>query len=473
MGITKELARLCNEIQFAGLSQEVVDQAAYLCLDFLGVAIKGASTESALCVQRAMSNAFDSGPKDMPVIGTDIKLSPPAAALAVGTAAHSVELDDVVNEASLHPGVVIFPAALSAAWKSAKGGQELIAAVVAGYEVMIRLGKAVDPKAHYAQGFHPTGTCGTFGAAVAAGKLLGLDSNGLCNALGIAGSQASGSMEFLTGGAYTKRLHAGWSAMSGLMAALLAKEGFTGPETIIEGKFGFLNAYSRDPKQDKVLKDWGTDFEVMHTSIKPHACCRYKQTAIDAVLHLRNKYNISAENVEGINIGVLEAGHSLIADPLEAKRHPNNIVDAQFSMPFGAAVAIVKGRASLAEYTMENLESQAIKKLMTKVSCFLDKSLEAEFPKKWPSSVLIRTKDGQQYETWLDFPKGDPENPLSWEEVIEKFNELSSEYYSNDEIKAITSRIKALEKERSIVKLLLDTIKIRNTETLSKARDNN
>lgn len=444
MGTTQELAGLCNELCFAGLSQEVIDRVAYLCLDFTGVAVRGAATHSARCVHKAMQAAYDSGPKDMPVIGTDLKLNPPAAALAVGTAAHSIELDDVVNEASLHPGVAIFPAALSAAWMSGKNGQELTAAVVAGYEVMIRLGKAVDPKAHYAQGFHPTGTCGTFGAAVATAKLMDLDSKGICNALGIAGSQASGSMEFLTAGAYTKRLHAGWAAMSGLTAALLAKQGFTGPDTILEGRLGFLHSYTSNPAPQYILDDWGTRFEVLNTSIKPHACCRYKQSAIDGILSLKKEHNISAQDIEEIQIGVLEAGFSLIADPIEAKQNPKSIVDAQFSMPFGAAVAMVKGRASLSEYTEENLQDEEIKQVMKKVHCVRDKALEAEFPRKWPASVTIRTKDNEQYQTWVDTPKGDPGHPLSWDELRDKFNELTADYYPAEQREHIVSHIKSL-----------------------------
>jgi 2-methylcitrate dehydratase PrpD len=462
MGTTRTLAQLCTEIDFSGLSHEVVDRVAYLCVDFFGVAIRGAATESARCVQRAMAEVYDSSPKDMPVVGTDMQLNPSAAALTVGTAAHSIELDDVVNEASLHPGVAVFPAVLSAAWMSGKNGQELTAAVVAGYEVMIRLGKAVDPKAHYAQGFHPTGTCGTFGAAVAAAKLMDLDSEGICNALGIAGSQASGSMEFLTAGAYTKRLHAGWAAMSGLTAALLAKQGFTGPDTILEGRLGFLHSYTTNPAPEVILNDWGTRFEVLNTSIKPYACCRYKQSAIDGILYLRNKHGLSAQDIEEIQIGVLEAGFSLIADPIEAKQNPKSIVDAQFSMPFGAAVAIVKGRASLSEYTEENLQDKDIKQVMRKVHCVRDKALETEFPRKWPASVTIRTKDNEQYQTWVDVPKGDPGNPLSWDELIEKFNDLTADSYPAEQRDQIVSHIKAL-KEISGMKTLLNSFSNRSS----------
>jgi 2-methylcitrate dehydratase PrpD len=410
-----------------------------------------------------MAEVYDSSPKDMPVVGTDMQLNPSAAALTVGTAAHSLELDDVVNEASLHPGVAVFPAALCAAWMAKKDGQDLTAAVVAGYEVMVRLGKAVDPKAHYSQGFHPTGTCGTFGAAVAAAKVMGLDSEGITNALGIAGSQAAGSMEFLAAGAYTKRLHAGWAAMSGLNAALLAKQGFTGPDTILEGRHGFLHAYTTSPVPEYLLKDWGMRFEVLNTSIKPHACCRYKQSAIDGILYLKQKHSLAPEDIEEMRIGILEAGFSLVADPLETKQDPHSIVDAQFSMPFGAAVAIVKGRASLSEYTEKNLQDTQVKELMTKVHCVRDKALEADFPRKWPASVVIRTKDGQELTTWVDTPKGDPDNPLSWDELISKFNELSADYYAEEDKAGKVSRLQGLSDEQPDIDHLLKILSHRSS----------
>jgi 2-methylcitrate dehydratase PrpD len=283
---------------------------------------------------------------------------------------------------------------------------------------------------------------------------MDLDSEGICNALGIAGSQASGSMEFLTAGAYTKRLHAGWAAMSGLTAALLAKQGFTGPDTILEGRLGFLHSYTTNPAPQVILNDWGTRFEVLNTSIKPYACCRYKQSAIDGILYLRNKHGLSAQDIEEIQIGVLEAGFSLIADPIEAKQNPKSIVDAQFSMPFGAAVAIVKGRASLSEYTQENLDNREIKKIMKKVRCLRDAELETDFPRKWPARVIVKTKNGAKYESWVDIPKGDPENPLSWDELIDKFNELTSDYMPNDKRNNFVSQVKSISDMNKLQDLL-------------------
>jgi 2-methylcitrate dehydratase PrpD len=449
MEVTKELIQRCHDLNYDVLTFDVVDRVKYLVLDFIGVAARGALSESSGPVQKYILN-FDNARDGAVVIGTHLKASPAYAAMANGTAAHSLELDDVVNEASLHPAVAIMPTALAAAHLAGCSAKELIAAIAAGYEVMIKLGVALDPAAHYARGFHPTGTCGTMGAAITAAKILKLNQKAMMNALGIAGSQTAGSMEFLSDGAFTKRLHPGWAAHSGIIAALLARENFTGPGTIIEGRFGFLHAYSSGSKSGKVLQNWGDPWEVLHTSIKPHACCRYKQGPIDGILKIVRENNLDASQIEKVTLGILKAGFAIVAEPEEQKSDPKSVVDAQFSMPFGAAVAILYGKATLDEYTRESINSARVKELMGKISCVKDPELEKEFPKKWPASVTLLTKDGKTYSTRIDFPKGDPENPLTWDELIDKFRNLVSPVFFEVKQNEVIERVRSLEKEEDL-----------------------
>lgn len=444
MELTKAIVQKCCDLNYSLLAKDVVDRVKYFLLDYIGVAARGSLSDSSAPVHRFILET-DHAPGGAVVIGTKIKAGAPYAALANGIAAHSLELDDVVNEASLHPAVAIMPAALAAAHVGGCSGKELIAAIVAGYEVTIKLGAALDPAAHYARGFHPTGTCGTMGAAIAAAKILGLNQKAMLNALGIAGSQAAGSMEFLSDGSFTKRLHPGWAAHSGVIAALLARNNFTGPGTIIEGRFGFLHAYSSKSNPDKILPHWGDPYEVMKTSIKPHACCRYKQGPIDGILKIRRENKLDASAIEEIRLGILKAGFALVAEPQEQKSNPKSVVDAQFSMPFGAAVAILYGKAALDEYTMENVNSAPVKELMAKVVCVSDPELEKEFPKKWPASVTIRTKDGRTYSTRVDYPKGDPENALTWDELINKFCSLISPIFSEARQTRIIDSVRSVE----------------------------
>jgi 2-methylcitrate dehydratase PrpD len=446
---TKRLIEQCFGLKYKVLPAEVVDRVKYLLLDYLGVAARGALSDSSRPVQRII-NHLDPSHRGAVVIGTKLRASPPLAALANGTAAHSIELDDVVKEASLHPGVTVMSTALAAGHMAGCTGKQLVEAIVAGYETVVRLGIGLNPSAHYARGFHPTATCGTMGSAITAAKILKLNPSEMINALGISGSQAAGSMEFLTDGAFTKRFHAGWAAHSGLMAALLAGEGFTGPETILEGKYGFLKAYSSRPKPDRILKNWGRPFQVLKTSIKPHACCRYKQGPIDGILKIMRANKLAATDIESVTLGILKTGFPLVVQPEEQKRNPQSIVDAQFSMPFGAAVAILYGKASLDEYSSANIHSAEVKKMMNRIRCIEVPELDKEFPQRWPALATIKTKTDQEYLVKIDYPKGDPENPLSQDELIQKFKGLTAPVYSKDRMNKIIDKIKTLERTDSL-----------------------
>lgn len=453
---TKKLVQLCHELDYENLSPQVVDRVKYLLLDYLGVAARGAFSESSLPVHKMIQQQGDF-PNGAPVIGTGLKTTPSFAALGNGIAAHSLELDDVVNAASLHPGVSIMSAALPAGIQAGVNGQDFIAAVVAGYEVTVKLGIALNPADHYSRGFHPTGTCGTLGAAITAAKLLNLDQPAMANAIGIAGSQAAGSMEFLSDGAFTKRFHAGWSAHSGILAALLAKDGFTGPKTILEGKFGFLHAYSAGSNSEKILADWGSPYEVMRTSIKPHACCRYKQGPIDCVLEIVRENNLTPQDIDKVVLSVLKAGFALVVDPWQQKLNPESIVDAQFSMAFGASIAILHGKAFLDEYSLDNVNSPVVREMMQRIECVEDSEIEINYPVRWPAKADIFTKDGRKLSTRVDYPRGDPENPLTWEELIEKFKQLTAPVYSEEQMDKIVTCVRNLEHEPDLNRLLAFT----------------
>ena len=339
-------------------------------------------------------------------------------------------MDDTHNAGSIHLGVVMFSAALALAESLPEVSMErLTAAIVGGYEAAARIAMAVQPKEHYLLGFHPTGTCGTFGAAVTASKLLDLSADQMLNAFGIAGSMAAGSLEFLAEGAWTKRLHPGNAAQNGIQAALLAAEGFRGPSKILEGRDGFLNGYSGKPLPERITLSLGASFEILNTSVKPHACCRYMQGPIDAILSLTLAHDIHPDRVRSIEVAVLEAGWPLVVEPRERKYNPHSIVDAQFSMPFGAAVAVFDRAAGIDQFTEENIRSGAVRQLMRKVAMTKDPAIEENFPEEWAARVSIELSDGIRYEKFVRHPKGDPQNPLSWEEMTAKFQSLAPGHF--------------------------------------------
>ncbi len=449
LALTRDLAGYVAALQFRDLPPEVVDRVGYFAFDYVGVAARGSLEESTKTMYRFLKDICPTS-KGGSVIGTRLRMPPEYAALANGTSSHSLEMDDVSNEASLHPGVAIFPTAFAASELTAAGGQRFTEGVVAGYEVMIRLGKAVGPREHYTQGFHPTGTCGTFGAAATAARILGLDAEQTLNALGIAGSQAAGSMEFLAQGAWTKRMHPGWAAHAGLIAALLARRGFVGPSTILEGSAGFLRAYSPKPDPAKAAEGLGGSFAITRTSIKPHSCCRYMQPPIDGVLEIMRRNSLEASDVEQVTLGILKAGMPIVAEPAALKCDPKSVVDAQFSMPFGAAVAMLYGEATLDQFRQKVVDDPAVAQMMRRVRCVHDPSLDTVYPKQWPASVELETRDGRKFATRVEFPKGDPENALSWEALAEKFGKLTTKVYSKTRARRICADLRNVSRTRDI-----------------------
>jgi 2-methylcitrate dehydratase PrpD len=451
MAITQELAKYCHSLKFRQLPEEVVDRVKYFFLDFIGVACRGSQEDSSRTMYHLVEELGDARQGGV-IIGRRRRAPFVYAALANGTSAHAIEMDDVNNEASLHPGVVVFPAALATSEMVRGVGEKFIEAVVLGYEVMIRLGRALGPQNSYKRGFHPTGTCGSFGSSVVVSKIMGLKREEMISAMGIAGSQAAGSMEYLAQGAWTKRFHAGWAALSGMVAAQLARKGFKGPSSIIEGRDGFLHSYSDGADQSRVLEGIGTQYEILRTSIKPHACCRYMQPPIDAILKVVKENDLPPEKVEKVRVGILLAGARLIAEPLEEKYIPQSIVDAQFSMPFGAAVAILYRKAGLDEFQLSKIRSEEVKRMMRRVECVKDPDLEKTFPKQWCATAEIFTKDGKRYFTRVEYCKGDPENPLSWDELVAKFHDLSSGFWTRDRRSKIVETVKKLDEIQDLKK---------------------
>ena len=439
---TRELVEFLAKLEARNLQPQVIDRVRYLLLDYLGVAIRGSRAESSAPVHKMIERMNPAG--NATVIGTSMRALPCYAALANGAAGHAIELDDTHNAGSIHLGVVMFSTALALAESLPDVTPGRFAtAVIAGYEAAARIAKAVQPKEHYLLGFHPTATCGVFGAAVTASKLLGLSAEQMLSAVGIAGSTAAGSLEFLAEGAWTKRLHPGLAAQNGIQAAMLAAEGFRGPSKILEGRDGFLRSYSREPRGELITMELGASFEIMRTSVKPHACCRYMQGPIDAILDMVTEHDVQPEEVKRIEVAVLRAGWPLVMEPRQQKYNPVSVVDAQFSMPFGAAVAIMDRAAGIAQFSEDNLRSEEIRRMMGKVFMNEDVRLERNFPEEWPARAAIELGDGRRYEKFIAHPKGDPQNPLSWEELMAKFRSLAEPVIGEARSSEIIAQLRA------------------------------
>lgn len=429
MNLTRDLIEAVSEVGYDDLGKGDLAAVRTLLLDHLGVAANGSTTDSAVCFRRTLERVGYSAPATAPVVGAGRSAPAVQAAMANAVAGHSIEYDDVHNASSSHPGVVVFPAVMAAAALAGAGEREMVRGAAIGYEVMCRTGRAADPPSHYGRHFHPTGTIGALGAAAAAGAVLGLGADGLVSAVGIAGSMASGSMQFLIDGAWTKRLHPALAARSGVEAALLAADGYRGTEDGIAGQRGFLAAYSGGSRPDRLLEGWGEwPLEVAATSVKAHTCCRYNQGPIDTLLAIRSAHGLAGDEVEDVLIGVPSVAVDIVAEPVGAKRRPRSVVDAQFSLHYGAAVALARGRAGLAEYREDALDDKDVLELADRVRYEVDPEIDRVYPERWRAWARVAV-GGDSFYAETDEPKGDPGNPLTPAESRAKFDSLAACVY--------------------------------------------
>ncbi|MDX1745835.1 MAG: MmgE/PrpD family protein [Halobacteriales archaeon] len=422
---TERLVSRCLAARDGAPSAEVADRLKRHLLDTLGVTI-GASAHADS--SPAFADGVDrlaAGGKGEATLLPDGKARPAEhAALRNGIYAHSLDFDDTHRESSLHPGAPVIPAALAMAEREGATTSEFLAAVDAGYDIACALGRAVTPDAHYDRGFHITATCGTFGATAAAGVVAGLSAEEFENAFGLNGSQAAGSLQFLSNGAWNKRLHPGLAARRAVTAVTLSQAGVLGAQAPLEGDNGFFVGYTDEPNP-AALDDLADRHAVLETGLKPYPCCRYMHPALDGLVDISN--TVDAEDVEAVRIELPRSGVKLTGDPIDRKRRPDNFVDCQFSMPFGAAVALSEGTAGLEAFldAQPRLNDPTLTRIMDVTTVEVTEAVQDPFPERWAARVVV-TADGETHERFVDIARGEPENPLSWAAVEEKFDALAT-----------------------------------------------
>lgn len=416
--LTEHLARF---IAHADRATMPLGTAQYYVLDWLGSALAGTQTAPGrILLEYATSQPR--GDSGCAIAGLPGGFSADTAALVNGGLSHIVEMDDLDRASITHPGTVVIPAALAVAQRERKNGAEFLRAVVTGYEVMTRVGAAVG-KTHYYY-FHNTATCGTFGAAAAAAYLLGLNEEQTVWALGNAGTMSAGLWEFNADGAMSKHLHAGRAAQSGVLAADLARRGFSGPRAILEGERGFFAATSRDATPERVIEGLDPEapaWRIGGVSIKPHASCRHTHPAVDAALAIRAQMagRIAPADVSRIEIETYQAGLDLCNNAA-----PVTPYQAKFSLQYCVASALARGHAGLADFLPERIAEPAFAPLMAATRLRHSVEFEARYPRQWPSNVTVAFSNGRVISQTIDSPKGDPENALSQAELEAKFAQM-------------------------------------------------
>jgi 2-methylcitrate dehydratase PrpD len=450
--VTRALAAFAVGIGHDALPVEVSARARTLILDTVGIALRARHDAQSTPSMLAALSALGYRQGAARVIGDPDGWTAPGAALINGALAHSLDFDDTHAAGSIHPSAPIVPAALAAAEMSGASGADTVAAIVAGYEIQIRLSIAMNPSEHYARGYHPTATCGAFGAAAAAGRLLGLDVDGMVSAFGLALSQAAGSISFLDEGAWSKPFQVGWAAHNGLVAARLAAEGFQGPKRGIDGPHGFLHAYAPEPDYAAAAADLGSRWETLAIAVKPFPSCRYSHAPMNAVAELVAANDIAEDEIQAIRIGLPKTGMRLVADPHEVKIRPSSIVEGQFSMPFLSAVTARSGTLRWDDYRA-HLTDEKTRALTQKVRCAVDERCEAAFPANMAGVAVIETARGT-FESFVEVPKGEPGNWPTDAEHRAKFDGLVGPYLDPQRREALASALLSLHEEASIPHVL-------------------
>lgn len=443
--ISERLSEFIFKTKYEDIPQEIIQLAKMCFLDWLGCTIGASDSDTAhifLAVARELG-----GHPDATIIPYGDKTSVLNAALVNAALSHFLELDDIHKKAMYHPGVPVIPAVLALAEKEKVDGKSLIAAVVIGYEIGIRIGIAINPS-HF-RIWHTTGTVGTFASAAATGKIMGLSQEQLIHALGNAGTQAAGLWEFIADGAMTKPLHPAKAAQNGLLSSLLAKKGFTGSSRIIEGKQGFARATSEETNLDSIIKGLGKHYCMGEIGFKVHAGCRHTNSPVDGTLALVQKYDLKSEDIAQVTVRIYQ-----LAQELTGNTNPKNPTDGKFSIPYCVASAIRFRHCNIAVFSQELIDDPQTKSLLQKIRLIVDKSLEKEFPQGYASIVEIDTTAGQRYSQRTDYAKGDPENPVGWEEIEQKFRNLTNDKLISEKVEEIIHIVKILEKVTDITKVI-------------------
>ncbi|HUD36144.1 MAG TPA: MmgE/PrpD family protein [Streptosporangiaceae bacterium] len=403
-----------------GISEQAKAAARTLVTDVLGVAIAGADTPEGQITLHTMSapGAAGAGAGACAVPATWQRFDPATSALITGTMAYSIGLTDTHSQSITHPGPSVVPTALAIGELTGASDAEILRAIVLGVETVVRVGAVVNPS-HRARGYHPTATCNPFGCAVTASYLLGQGIDQVLSALGIAGSMAGGLYEFRHEGSMLMALHGGWPAHSGIKAALLAGGGFTGPSTVLEGPEGFFRAFADDIRPEHLaVASQGQPWGIEELALRPYNACRYAHSGIDALGLIKAEHSpMAADDVKALTVWTHRTA-------VEQECEPTSLVSARLSTAFTIALTFIKGPRQ-DPISAEELADNEVQSLLTRTSIREDPRLTALFPREWACRVVVELTDGQVLDAEVTVPKGEPGNPLTQAEQVDKFARLA------------------------------------------------
>ncbi|HJQ28767.1 MAG TPA: MmgE/PrpD family protein [Rubrobacter sp.] len=456
----QEVSRFAAAARDGDVEQEILQDARRRVTDIVGIALAASAMEPAAMVGAVIEGW--GGEEQAGVIGRIDKYPAASAALLNGTLAHSLDYDDTHLPSVLHPSAAVVPAALAAAEASGATGRALLSAVAAGDELVVRIGMAgYDPELgnsiFFEKGLHATSIAGTLGAALAAAMVYGLGEEEIGHAVAISASMGAGIIEANRTGGTVKRIHCGWAAHAGVTAAELARHGLTGPPTVFEGRFGFLQAYLDDKADTGALtRGLGEEWELTRIFFKPYPANHFTHAGIDAAAKLREE-GLDLEEIEELELGVASPVLRTIAQPEDEKARPRTGYAAQFSGPFTVATALVGGGGlgvSLDDFTDEAVEDPVKLDLASRVRCVADEECDHVFPNQFPAVLRVRLKSGEVREARVSHNRGGPENPLSDEELEIKFRTNAERVLSCQQADELRYALQSLEDQGGVDEMM-------------------
>jgi 2-methylcitrate dehydratase PrpD len=450
--VARRFARFVVGLALEDVPPPVVARASWLALDTIGNCLASSGQEFGRSVLQVAERL--GGPPESTLVGSKTKVAAANAVLANGTLAHGLDFDDTREDAIVHTGSVAVTTSLAVGEAVGASGRAALEAMVAGVEVMCRVGLAVPGRFH-SRHYHPTALAGSFAAAAAAGKLHGLTEDELVHAFGICGSQAGGIIEYLADGSWTKRLHPGWAAHAGVVAALLAQSGFTGPETVFDGAHGFYQAFAGGhdvARLEELLASLGRVWELEQLTFKPYPCGSIAHPYMDCALRLRDRHQIRPDQIAEVRCGTAEGPVPRLWEPLAAKQAPPNGYAAKFSLPYLVAVILVNGRAGLTAFTDEAVRDEAVLDVAAKVTYELDPAID--YPRQFTGHVRIRLTDGRLVEERQDHPRGGPAFPMAPAELEAKFRSNAGLVAPADRVERIIRHVTGIVAEERLTALM-------------------
>jgi len=439
--LTQQLADYAVKEQKSKLTDHVLHHAKRAVIDWYAALLPGSLVAPATVLEQALADDLDRGNARL---ATGRRATLRTAALINGAASHSVEFDDIYRDAGYHPGSPVISAALAAAQSTGASGETFLRGVIVGYETSTRIGEAVMPS-HYKY-WHTTGTVGAFGAAAAVATVLGCNRDQIAHALGTVGSFASGLQQAFRSQCMTKPLHGGHAAEVGALAAMGAAKGLTGALDMLEGEVGFGAAMSVNPDWTKAVKDLGVDYHITRVTFKNHGCCGHTFAPIDGVLHLQKTHGFTWRDVKRVKVATYKAGTDITNNP-----DPEGEYQAKFSLQYVIAHALVHGSVRLVAFAPERLLDPNVRAVLAKVEVIADPILSKGYPNQRAAQIEVELNDGKIHQHFQPFRKGDPEMPLTDDEVNDKFLELAMPVIGDPAAPELLAALWVLEKRPDAV----------------------